>query len=90
MPNVRVYTTSYCGYCTRAKKLLEARGIPFSEVDVTGDADARAFLVKATGRRTVPQIFIDDTAIGGWEELVVLDRSGELKKRLGEPVLAAT
>ena len=78
-PNVRVYTTTYCAYCVRAKRLLTARGIPFTEIDVSSDADARSWLVTATGQRTVPQIFIDDRAIGGADELTELDRSGELK-----------
>lgn len=81
-PRVTVYTTDYCAYCARAKTLLSARQIPFAEVDVTGDDARRAWLVEATGRRTVPQVFIDGQPIGGSDELKALDRSGELARRL--------
>lgn len=81
-PRVHVYTTMICAYCLRAKALLKARGIPYEEIDVTGDHAARAWLVKTTGRRTVPQIFIGDEPIGGFDELRALDQSGELKKKL--------
>jgi glutaredoxin 3 len=79
---VKVYTTTFCAYCVRAKALLRKREIPFAEVDVTGDHEQRAWLVKATGMRTVPQIFIDGNPIGGFEELHALDRAGELEKLL--------
>ena len=79
---VKVYTTDYCPYCTRAKMLLQKRGIPFEEIDVTHDPDKRAWLVKTTGRRTVPQIFIGDEPIGGSDELHALDREGELLKKV--------
>ncbi|HEY1958622.1 MAG TPA: glutaredoxin 3 [Polyangiaceae bacterium] len=83
MSDVQVYTTDYCPYCNRAKALLEKRGIPFEEIDVTTDHDKRAWLVKTTGRRTVPQIFIKGEPVGGSDELHALDRSGELAKKLG-------
>jgi glutaredoxin 3 len=79
---IRVYSTLICPYCVRAKLLLRSRDIPFEEIDVTGDHDARRWLVQATGRRTVPQIFIDDEPIGGFDELRALDRSGELGRKL--------
>lgn len=82
MPPVRVYTTLICPYCIRAKMLLKQRQIPFEEIDVTGDHDARAWLVQATGRRTVPQIFIGDEPIGGFDDLRALDGSGELSRKL--------
>ena len=75
---VKIYTTSYCGYCRMAKALLTSRKIAFEEVDVTTDADTREWLVKETGRRTVPQIFIGDESIGGYQELTALDANGEL------------
>jgi glutaredoxin 3 len=81
--NVRVYSTLICPYCVRAKALLHARGITYSEIDVTGDSAARAWLIEATGRRTVPQIFIDDEPIGGFHELRKLDQTGELVAKLG-------
>jgi glutaredoxin 3 len=82
MADVQVYTTDYCPYCTRAKSLLQRRGIPFEEINVEGDHEKRAWLVKTTGRRTVPQIFIKGESIGGSDELHALDRSGELQKKL--------
>ncbi len=82
MRDVQVYTTDYCPYCDRAKALLQKRGIEYEEIDVTGDQDLRAWLVKTTGRRTVPQIFIKGEAVGGCDDLYALDRSGELAKKL--------
>ncbi|MGH7436334.1 MAG: glutaredoxin domain-containing protein [Polyangiaceae bacterium] len=79
---VRIFTTSRCGYCVVAKRLLGARGIPYEEVDVTGNAGARAWLLEATRRRTIPQIFVGKRSIGGYAELAALDRSGELRKLL--------
>lgn len=82
MSDVVVYSTDYCPYCDRAKALLKKRDIAFEEIDVTNDPDKRAWLVKTTGRRTVPQIFIKGEAIGGSDELHALDRAGELAKKL--------
>ena len=69
MKKVGIYTTTYCGYCTAAKKLLEKQGIAFTETDVTTDDSKRTWLVEQTGQRTVPQIFFGDTPIGGFSEL---------------------
>ena len=86
MAAVRIYTTTYCGYCVRAKRLLGERGIPYEEIDVTGDDEARQWLVRETGgRRTVPQIFINGKAIGGFVELRDLDKRGELQSLLETP-----
>ena len=82
MNSVRVFSTQICPYCIRAKLLLRDRGIPFEEIDVTGDHDKRQWLVETTGRRTVPQIFIGDEPIGGFDDLRELDRTGELGKKL--------
>jgi len=83
MSEVRIYTTTYCGYCVRAKQLLAKKGVPYQEIDVTGDHDARAWLVEASGgRRTVPQIFIGGKPIGGFTELRDLDRNGLLDQLL--------
>jgi len=79
---VTMYTTRACGYCTAAKRLLAARAVPYEEIDVTGDDDRRVWLVRTTGRRTVPQIFIGGEAVGGYHELVALDRSGRLAEML--------
>lgn len=82
MKPVKVYTTSWCPYCVQAKKLLKDRQIPFEEIDCEGDDDLRSWLVEATGRRTVPQIFIGEEAIGGFTDLAALDKKGELKRKL--------
>lgn len=79
---VVVYTTRTCAYCLRAKALLARRGIPYRVVDVTGDDERRAWLAHRTGRWKVPQIFIGDDAIGGFAELVELDRTGALEARV--------
>ncbi len=78
MTRVQLYTTASCPFCVRAKRLLQARGISYGEIDVGDDPEARADLVRRTGRQTVPQIFIDGRAIGGFEELAVLDARAEL------------
>ena len=85
MPRVTLYHTERCGYCRRAEQLLAHKGIPFESVDVTDDDARRAWLVDRTGKRTVPQIFIDGEPIGGFRELDALDRSGELARRLAAP-----
>ncbi len=82
MSDVVVYSTDNCPYCVRAKALLTKRNIPFQDIDVTHDPAKRAWLVKATGRRTVPQIFIKGESIGGSDELHALDGAGELATRL--------
>lgn len=78
MKPVKIYTTTYCGFCARAKEFLRNKGVMFDEIDVTGDDDARAKLVETTGRRTVPQIFIGEEPIGGYTDLVQLERDGKL------------
>ncbi len=83
MAPVTIYTTSYCVYCWRAKSLLEKRGVPFTEVDVTGNDEKRAWLVETTGRKTVPQIFIAEKPVGGFDDLAGLAKSGELDRLLG-------
>ena len=87
MAEVRVYTTRFCAYCVAAKRLLRARGIPYEEVDVTSDATMRAWLVEKTGRKTVPQIFVDAEPIGGYKELAALASSGRLTAMLEHPLL---
>ena len=75
-----MYSTEWCGYCVRAKTLLESRGIPYEEISLDDDPDFRRRLMKLTGRWTVPQILIDGRPIGGYTELWQLDRSGELER----------
>jgi glutaredoxin 3 len=76
---VVMYRTKYCGYCVLAQRLLDQKGIRYRAVDVSGDSNARAWLMKVTGQRTVPQIFIGGRSIGGYQELAALARSGELE-----------
>jgi glutaredoxin 3 len=79
---VEIYTTDYCAYCFVAKRLLDKRKIPYVEIDVSGNAEKRRWLVETTGRRTVPQIFIGGVSIGGSDELHELDKSGKLAEML--------
>jgi len=83
MAQVRIYTTSTCGYCVSAKRLLKSKGVSFEEIDVSGDWEMRRWLVEATGRRTVPQVFIDGKPYGGYTDIAALDREGELDRVLG-------
>ncbi len=82
--DVIVYRTPYCSYCVRARLLLEAKGVAFREVDVSRDLALRAWLQEVTGRHTVPQIFINDSPIGGYDDLARLDREGALDRLLAE------
>jgi glutaredoxin 3 len=75
-----MYTTSWCGYCRRARVLLEGRGLEYEEISLDDDPAFRARLLDMTGRWTVPQILIDDRPIGGYTELWELDRSGGLEQ----------
>ena len=79
---VVVYVTESCPYCVRAKMLLDKKGVSYQTVDVSNDTAKRSWLAQATGRRTVPQIFINDKAIGGCDELYALDRGGKLEPML--------
>jgi glutaredoxin 3 len=85
MAKVEIYTSPICGYCFRAKALLEQKGVDFVEIDVFSDPAKRAEMQARTdGARTVPQIFIGDTGIGGCDELYALEAAGEL-----DPLLSA-
>jgi len=75
---IRIYTTSWCGYCVRAKALLEAAGLAYEEVNLDGEPQFRQKLMELTGGWTVPQILIDGRPIGGYAELYALERSGRL------------
>lgn len=84
MATVEIYTTPLCGYCHAAKRLLKSKDVSFSETDVSGDPDLREKMTqRANGRRTVPQIFIGDTHVGGYDDLAKLERDGKL-----DPMLA--
>ena len=79
MKEVTVYTTDSCVYCRQAERFLTARGVPFKQIDVTGDDSAREKLVELSGgRKTVPQIFIGGQPIGGYTDLIALDRNKQL------------
>ena len=79
MPKILIYTTQVCPYCHAAKDFFRSKGLEFEEIDVTGDDEARRKLVeKSDGRKTVPQIFIDGTGIGGYSDLIALDQGGKL------------
>ncbi len=79
MTTVRMYTTQVCPYCIRAKALLKQRGVDvIEEVRIDLDPGQREQMIALTGRRTVPQIFIGQTHVGGCDELIALDRSGGL------------
>ena len=79
MARVEIYTKAFCGFCARAKRLLEAKGVEYEEFDITMGGPKRAeMLQRARGRSTVPQIFIDDLHVGGSDDLNELERSGQL------------
>lgn len=78
MPEITIYTTRWCGYCTRAKVLLDSRSIPYEEIGLDDDPAFRQRLFDLTGGWTVPQILVDGKPIGGYVELWRLDREGRL------------
>jgi glutaredoxin 3 len=83
-PKVEIYTKMLCGYCFRAKRLLEAKGVAFTEYDITlGGPEKAEMLERKPDARTVPQIFIGGTAVGGSDDLARLDREGKLDGLLG-------
>jgi glutaredoxin 3 len=75
---ITIYTTRWCGYCVRAKALLDSKGLPYEEVNLDDDPHFRRTLLDLTGGWTVPQILIDGRPIGGYAELYALERSGRL------------
>ncbi|MEB2312614.1 MAG: glutaredoxin 3 [Sorangiineae bacterium] len=89
MAEVIMYRTPYCPYCVRAKALLERKRVPFTEIDVSGDREKRAWLIETTGQRTVPQIFINGRPVGGCDDLHALERAGKLDALLAEPAPAS-
>lgn len=76
--DIVIYTKDYCGYCVRAKSLLGSKGASYREIDITDDRSLQSEMVERSGRRTVPQIFVDGRPVGGYEEIAALDRRGEL------------
>lgn len=85
MKTIEIYTSPLCGFCHAAKRLLTQKGASFTEIDVLANPDRKPEMIqRANGGRTVPQIFIGDTYVGGCDELYALDRAGKL-----DPLLAA-
>ncbi|WP_185983692.1 glutaredoxin 3 [Aureimonas mangrovi] len=84
MPEIVIYTRQFCGYCARAKSLLDAKGATYEERDATYQPELRQEMMQRSGRATFPQIFIGETHVGGCDELYALDREGGL-----DPLLAA-
>jgi len=79
MPPVKMYTTGYCPYCVRAKALLQSKGVAaIEEIRIDTDPAQRDAMMQLTGRRTVPQIFIGSTHVGGCDDLIALDKAGGL------------
>ncbi len=78
MKPVTVYSTRICPYCVRAKALLDSKHVPYTEVLVDVDLDRRTEMMQKSGQRTVPQIFVGETHVGGCDELYALDRQGKL------------
>lgn len=86
MPPIKMYTTAVCPYCVRAKQLLKARGVEaIEEIRIDTDPGQREHMMDITGQRTVPQIFIGNTHVGGCDDLVALDRQGGLLPLLQLP-----
>jgi glutaredoxin 3 len=84
MAKVEIYSTMWCGYCARARALLQKKGVAFDDIDIETDTARRDEMIKrAGGRMTVPQIFIDGAHIGGSDELAALERAGKLNPLLG-------
>lgn len=83
MATVTMYTTAVCPFCVRAEMLLKQRGVEdINRIRIDLDAEQRATMMERTGRRTVPQIYIGDTHVGGYDELAALDRAGKLAPML--------
>jgi glutaredoxin 3 len=82
-PAVVMYTTGWCPYCARARRLLQTKGVGFEEIDVESQPEKRAEMQARSGRRTVPQIFIGDQHVGGSDDLHALEDAGKLDGLLG-------
>ena len=82
MKHVKIYTTPWCVFCRRAKKLFDDKAVEFEEINVSGKLDLRAEMEKLSGGRSVPQIFIDGKPIGGCKELQALEEEGKLDELL--------
>ena len=85
MPNVVMYTTAICPYCVRAKYLLQNKGVSFDEIRIDTDHAVMQEMMQRSQRNTVPQIFIDDFHVGGYDDLAALEMAGRLNELLGLP-----
>jgi len=85
MAKIEIYTTPFCGYCARAKGLLDSKGAAYEEMDVMMDEKKRTEMRERSKRSTVPQIFINGQHIGGSDELAALEQAGELDPMLAQP-----
>ena len=85
MTKIEIYSKQWCPYCSKAKALLKSKGLDYTEIDVTNGGKNEQEMIKRSGRRTVPQVFIDDASIGGYDDLASMNTIGELDKRLGIP-----
>jgi len=83
MPNVVVYSTAMCPYCVRAKRLLQSKGVTIEEIRIDLDPQQMQVMMQRSNRRTVPQIFIDDLHVGGYDDIAELDAYGKLDPLLG-------
>lgn len=89
MPNIEIYTTAVCGYCSAAKNLLKSKGLSWQELRIDSDAGNRQqMLERAPKARTVPQIFVNNHHVGGYQELVAADRGGQLATWLADATAA--
>jgi len=82
-PNITIYGSETCPYCTAARMLLKKKGVTWDEIPVSRDAEKRAEMIARSGRESVPQIFIADQSVGGFDELYALEVDGELDRLLG-------
>jgi len=83
MAKIEIYTTLMCPYCVRAKQLLQRKGVAYEEIRIDLDHDQMRLMMQRSRRQTVPQIFIDDRHVGGFDDLAAMDARGELDPRLG-------
>ncbi|MBA2649237.1 MAG: glutaredoxin 3 [Legionella sp.] len=84
MAEIIIYSSEHCSYCVRAKELLKRKNVPFNEIRVDVKDEFREEMIEKSGRRTVPQIFINGQAIGGFDDLYALDKQGQLDELLRE------
>ncbi|HET9189980.1 MAG TPA: glutaredoxin 3 [Rudaea sp.] len=83
MPKIEMYTSANCAYCVAAKNLLKSKGLDYAEIRIDTDPVRREEMLARAQRRTVPQIFVNDRLVGGYDDLVAAERSGELARLIG-------